>query len=121
MDEDEVSEDQAAEDEVEMDRCGFEAGEKDCEGDRGEEDAGEEGSAVVVMEVVTGFEGVLVEETVGGVESPDGEKHGEDGGDREMDVVRQGDEPRPESGYRGGVEGEEVPEGEGIAMAGGLG
>ena len=72
VDEDEVSEDKAAEDEVEIDCCGLEAGEEDCEGYRGKDDAGEEGSAVVMMEVVAGFECVLVEEAVGGVERPDG-------------------------------------------------
>ena len=121
MDEDEVAEDQTAEDEVEMDGCGFETWEQDSQGNGGEDYAGEEGFAVAMVEVVAGFEGVLVEEAVGGVERPGGEEHGGYCSCGEMDVVRQGDEPRPESGYRGGVEGEEVPEGEGIAMAGGLG
>jgi hypothetical protein len=73
------------------------------------------------VEVMAGFERVLVEEAVGGVERPDGEEHGEDGGCGEVDVVGAGDEPGPESGYGRGVEGEEMPEGEGIAMAEELG
>ena len=123
VDEDEVSEDQAAEDEVEVDGFGFEARKEEGEGDGGDEDAGEEGGAVAVVEEVAGFEGVGlgglgVEETVGGVEHPDGDGHGEGGGEGEAEVVGAGDEPGPERGYGGGVEGEEMPEGEGGVSAG---
>ena len=120
VDDDKVSEDQTAEDEIEADGCDFKAGKKDCQGYRGEDDSGEEGFAMLMVKVMAGFESVLVEEAVGGVEAPDGEEHGEDRGDGEVDVVNAGDEPGPESGYGGGVEGEEVPEGEGIAVADGL-
>ena len=57
------------------------------------EDSGEEGGAMAVVEVVAGFEVLLlpglaveqagVEQAVGGVEHPDGEEHGDDGGERE--------------------------------------
>ena len=60
---------------------------------------------------MAGFEGVGVEEAVGGVERPHSEEHGEDGGDGEVEVIGAGNEPRPEGGYRGGVEREEMPEG----------
>ena len=100
-------------------RCGRSSG----EGDGGEEDSGEEGGAVAVVEVVAGFEVCVewggssrsagVQQTVGGVEHPDGEGHGEGGGEGEMDVVGGGDEPGPESGDGGGVEGEKMPEREG--------
>jgi hypothetical protein len=106
--EDEVSEDQAAEDEVEADGFGFEAGKEQGEGNGGDEDASEEGGAVAMVEEVARFEGVGlgglgVEETVGGVEHPHGDGHGERGGEREAEVVGAGDEPGPERGYGGGV------------------
>ncbi len=54
-----------------------------------------------------------VQEAVGGVDHPDGEEHGGWLGPGEMDVGAAGDEDGPEGGYGGGVEGEEMPEGEG--------
>ena len=51
VDENEVSEDQAAEDEVEVDGFGWDAWEGDREGQGGEEDSDEEGCAVAVVEV----------------------------------------------------------------------
>ena len=48
-----------------------------------------------MVEVVAGFEGVFVEEAVGGVEAPDSQEHGEDGGWGEIDVVGAGYEPCP--------------------------
>ena len=92
VDEDEISEDEGAEDEIEVDGRGFEAREEQCEGDGGEEDSGEEEGAIAVVEVVAGFEvleevrlgvedaGVHesgVHQTIGGVEGPDGEGHGQ--------------------------------------------
>jgi hypothetical protein len=76
---------------------------------------------VAMVEVVAGFEGVFVEEAVGGVERPDREEHGGYCSSGEADVVGPSDEPGPESGYRGRVEREEMPEGEWVAMAEGLG
>ena len=87
VDEDEVSEDEGSEDEIEADGRGFEVREEQCEGDGGEEDSGEEDGSVAVVEVVAGFEvseevglsvkGAGVHESVGGVEGPDGEGHGQ--------------------------------------------
>jgi len=132
VDEDEVTGEQDSQDEVEVDGLGGEAGKKDCEGDGGEDDAGEEGGAMTVVEVMAGFEvffgrvaGVEeagVQEAVGGVEHPDGDGHGEGGGEGETDVVGGGDEPGPESGDGGGVEGEEMPEAqEGLSVRGVVG
>jgi hypothetical protein len=56
VDENEVATDQASEDEIEVDGFGVEAGEKSREGDGGEDDSGEEGGAMTVVEVVAGFE-----------------------------------------------------------------
>ena len=83
VDQDEVAEDQAAEDEVEVDGFGWDAWEEDREGQGGEEDSGEEGCAVAMVEVVARFKvsgrgGLGVEEAVGGVERPDCGGHGED-------------------------------------------
>lgn len=90
VDEDEVAEDQPAEDEIEMDRTGLEAGKEESKTARGYEDAGEEGGAVSVVEAVADFKGVVVDglgveeasvhEAVGGVEHPDSDGHGEGGG-----------------------------------------
>jgi hypothetical protein len=99
--------------------------EKQCECDGGEEDSGEEEGAVAVVKVVAGFEvskevrlGVEsagVHEAVGGVERPDGEGHSQRRREREMGLVGSGDEPSPEGCNGGGVEGEKVPAGEGVA------
>jgi hypothetical protein len=139
MDEDEVGEEQHAEDEVEVESSGGEPRQKQGEGERGGEDAGAEGAAVVVVEEMAGFEvcdgrvevvermgfqgtvieraGVEetgVEEAVGGVEGPDGGGHREGRGERQADVVGGGEEPGPERGDGGGVEREEMPEGDGV-------
>jgi len=37
-----------------------------------------------------------------------------------MEVVRGRDEPGPKGGYCGGIEGEKMPEGEGMSGEGGL-
>jgi len=125
VDEDEVGEDRRAEDEVEMNRRGFEMREERGECDGGEKDSGEEEGAVAMVEVVAGFEvgeevGLRVEdagvhETVGCVEHPDGEGHGERRGEGEMDLVGCGDEPGPQGSDGGGVEREEMPARERIA------
>ncbi len=127
MDEEEVGGDEDSENEVEADCFGLEVGKKDCESDEGEEDGDTEGAAVTVMEVVAGFEVFVaswagVEETrvhqaIGGVEHPDGEGHGKCRGEWKLDVVRAGDEPRPESGDCWCVEGEQMPERERIFVA----
>jgi hypothetical protein len=77
VDEDEVPAHKASENEVEMDCFSSEAREQDRKDDGGEEDSGEEGRAVAVVEVVAGFKvpvvgGVDVEEprvhqAIGGV------------------------------------------------------
>lgn len=82
VDEDEVSEDEAAEDEVEVDSFRGEAGKEDREGDGGEEDSGDKGGTVAMMEAVAGFEGgfvggLCVEKPIAGIERPDGDEHGE--------------------------------------------
>jgi hypothetical protein len=120
VDEDEVTAEEAAEDQVEMNGGGCEARKEDGQRDGGEEDSGEEEGAVTVVEVVAGFEIVrlggrgvhltCIHETIGGVEHPDGDGHGEDGGDREAEMGSRGDEPGPENGYGGGIEGEKMPE-----------
>jgi hypothetical protein len=56
VDEDEVSNDECAENEVEMDSFGVEARKEDGECDGGEDDTGKEGWAMTMVEVVTGFE-----------------------------------------------------------------
>ena len=93
-------------------------GKEGSEGDRGEDDSSEEGSAVAVVKVMAGFEVFSmariektgVHQTISGVKHPDGYGHGEDRRSWESDVVGAGDEPRPESGYRGSVEREKMPE-----------
>lgn len=64
----------------------------------------------------TGVEEAGIEQTVGGVEHPDGDKHGQNGGDGEVDVVGSGDEPDPEGGHSRGIQREEMPEIERGAM-----
>jgi hypothetical protein len=126
VNEDEVSEDEDSEDEVEVDGFVREARKEDGEGDGTEKDSGEKGCAVAIVEAVAGFEGGVagrlgVEDAIGCVERPDGDEHGERGGEGKVDVVGGGDEPGPERGYRGGVEGEEVPESErGVGFGGHL-
>src|SRR5260370_16542381 len=122
VDEDEVSEDEASEDEVEADGFGRDVGKKCGERDGGEGDSGEESGAVAMVEAVAGFEDGLVsrlgvEEAVGGVERPDGDEHGEEGGDGKLDVAGPCDEPGPECGYCGGLHGSALPECEGGAVA----
>ena len=57
VDEDEVSEDQAAEDEVEVNGFRWDTRKEYGQGDGGEEDSDEEGGAVAIVKVVAGFEG----------------------------------------------------------------
>jgi hypothetical protein len=123
VDEDEVSGQKASQDEVEAKRGWLDAGKKDGECDGREEDADQEGGAVLVVEAVAGFEAIFargwsvektgVHEAIGGVEHPDGDRHGEDGGLGKMDVAGSCDEPCPEGGDGWGIEGEEMPEFEG--------
>ena len=101
---------------------------QDDEGYGHDGDDGEEAGGVAVMEEVARFEvvgvegvgeeGAGVEEAVGGVERPDAEEHGGQTGGGEVDTSGAGDEPGPEGGYGGGVEGEEVPEVEGSGWNG---
>jgi len=124
VNEDEVAGEKASKDEVEMQCGGFEAGKESGQGEGGEENSGEEGGSVVVVKVVAGFEvfgGVDlklnemnihqtgVHQAIGGVEHPDGDGHGEDGRGGEMDVIYTGDEPGPEGGDGGGIQGEKMP------------
>jgi len=61
---------------------------------------------MAMVEVVARFEVRLtpalaverarVQQTVGGIEHPDGDEHREDGGQRKPDTVGGGDEPDPE-------------------------
>ena len=121
VNEDEVSEDEGSENEIEADGSDFEMREEQRESDGREEDSGEEKGAVAVVEVVAGFEvfeevrlgveGAGVHQTIGCVEGPDGESHSQCRSEWEMDLVGGGDEPRPESGDGGGVEGEKMPAG----------
>jgi hypothetical protein len=124
VNEDEVSEEHRAEDEVEAERRCGEMREQRGEKQRGEDDADDKGAAVEPMEVVAFFEfvfrldGTGVEKAIGGIEHPDGDGHGEDGRGRQPDVVGAGDEPCPEGGDGGCVEREEVPQDDGIAARG---
>ena len=64
-----------------------------------------------------GLEETCVHQAVGGVEHPDGAGHRERRGEGKADVVGGGDEPRPERGDSGRVEGKKMPEGKRIRMA----
>jgi hypothetical protein len=129
VDENEVAEEESAEQEVKVDGFGGEPEKERGESYGGEQNSREEGGAVAVVEVVAGFEVLLVwglaveeasvEKAVGGVEHPDSDEHRQDGGEGKADVVGGGDEPDPEGGYSGSVEREEMPEVEGGSMAGG--
>lgn len=50
-----------------------------------------------------------IKETVGGVEHPDRDEHGENGREGKTDVIGGGDEPDPKRGDRGCIEREEMP------------
>jgi hypothetical protein len=63
-----------------------------------------------------GVEEAGVHQTIGCVEHPDCDGHCECGGDRKVDVVGGGDEPCPEDGDGWSVEGEKMPEREGIRV-----
>jgi hypothetical protein len=127
VNEEEVGGDENCEDDVEADGLGFEVGQKESEGDRGNEDSGEEGGTVAVVEVVTGFEAFVVgwvgveqtrvHEAIGGVEHPDSDGHGQSGSERKTNVVRRSNEPCPEGGDGWGVEGEKMPERERAGVA----
>jgi hypothetical protein len=77
MDDDEVADDEDTEDEVKANGFGFEVRKKGCESDGGEDDCREKGVAVTMVEVVAGFEVLMmsgidiqeagVHEAVGGV------------------------------------------------------
>ena len=120
VDEDEVSEEQAAEDEVEVDRLGGETEQQRRECCRSQQYPGKEEAAMTVVKVVAGFEVLLlprlaveqprVEKAVGGVEHPHGDKHRGDRRGGKADVVGGGDEPHPESGDGGSIEREQMPE-----------
>jgi hypothetical protein len=114
VNEDEVPGEQAAEDEVELDGCGFEMGEKDRECDVGCHDACKECTAMAIVKVVTGFEVSFgygsdeagIEKAIGGVKHPDREKHGNDADHWQAKMIGESDEPDPERGNRWGVERE---------------
>ncbi len=73
-------------------------------------DEAEKLCAMEVMEVMAGFEVVVVEQTVGGVDHPDGDEHGCRRGPRKRDAGTSREEPGPESCDRGSVEREKMPE-----------
>ncbi len=56
VNEDEIAGEETTENEIKMQRGGFELGEKRGQGDGGEEDSGEEGFAVAMVKVMAGFE-----------------------------------------------------------------
>jgi hypothetical protein len=124
MDENKVARDQDAKDQVEANRCGVEVGKKSREGDRGEKDSSQKGSAVTVVEVVPGFEASVsswidieksgVHQTISSIERPDSESHGECRREGKMDVVGRRNEPGPECGNCWGVEREKMPESKGV-------
>ena len=119
MDQDEVSEEQAAKNEIEVDGFCGEAEQKWCERHRSQKNARDERCAMAMVKVVTRFEvrftpalaveRASVQQTVGGIEHPDGEEHREGRRKRQPDVVGGGDEPDPERCYRRGIEREEMP------------
>jgi hypothetical protein len=121
VNENEVPGEQAAEDEIEVDGCGFEMGEKDCERDGGCHDDGKECAAMAIVKVVTGFEVSFcygpdeagIEKAIGSVKHPDREKHGNDADGWQEKVIGGGDEPDPERGKGRGVEREQMPESQG--------
>jgi hypothetical protein len=125
VDEEELADDEASEDEVEVDGVSVEVREKRCEGDGGEEDCGEEGRAVAMVEEVTGFEVFVmcrvhvkearVQDAIAGVEHPDGDRHRDGGREGKMDVICRGDEPRPKSSDGGSIEGKKMPECQGAS------
>lgn len=57
----------------------------------------------------TGIEKAGIKETVGGVEHPDRDEHGEDGREGKTDVIGCGDEPDPKRGDRWCIERKEMP------------
>ena len=130
VDENEVAEYQGSKDEVEVDGVGIDVREKDRESCGCKNDSVEEEGPVAMVEVVAGFEvaeemrlgvegaGVHeagVHQTIGGVERPDGEGHGELRDEWEMNLIGGCDEPGPEGGDGWGVEREKVPAGEWVA------
>ncbi len=137
VDDDHPGGEEGGEKDIEMQGAGVGAVEEGGEDEGAEQDDGEEGGAVLVVEAVTGFEvgwgdegfgdarfggasvgdgrveDAGVEEAVGCIDHPDGHEHGGEGGPGEGEVGAAGDEEGPEGGDGGGVEGEEMPESEG--------
>ena len=67
---------------------------------------------------MTAGERACVEETVGGVEHPDGDEHCSGRGPGKMKADGRGDGDGPDGGDRGCVEREQMPEGERRVMRG---
>jgi len=111
MDENEVPGEQAAEDQVEVNGRGFETGQEDCKCDGGCEDAGKERTAMAVVKVVTRFEVSIgydsdeacIKKTIGDVEHPDREEHGNNANGWQAKVIGEGDEPNPEGSNGWGI------------------
>jgi len=128
VNEDEVTGEQAAQDEVQVDGRGFEMREKDCECDGGCDDASKKCAAMAAMKVVTCFEvsvgdgsdEACIEKAVGCVEHPDREKHGNDADSWQAKMIGGGDEPDPERSNGWGVEREQMPEVQGRCVRGEL-
>jgi hypothetical protein len=131
VDEDEVSEEKAAQNEIEVNGFSGESKEKRGKGCRGQQYPHKEGAAMAVVEVVSGFEMLLlpglaverasVEEAISSVEHPHGDEHRGDGREGKTDVIGRGDEPDPERSYSRGVKREKMPERQGRAMIFGVG
>jgi hypothetical protein len=124
VDEEHPGSEQRGKKNVEMERTGIEVVKKSGERDGGKKKGGNEGGAIAMVEAVTGFEvrgrevgfeegpvqQACVEQTISGVDHPDGQEHGGWLGPGKMQVAAAGDEHCPQGGYGGSVEREEVPE-----------
>lgn len=117
-----TDEDQAF-NEVKVQGCGKKAGKQCSDADSCNRNDSEKCAPVAEVEKVTCFQfrgpdavrGMKVpgvEETVGCVENPDGEKHGSRRDHRQSGMCGSRHEQGPESGDGWGVEREQVPEGE---------
>jgi hypothetical protein len=121
VDQYEISEQKTAENEVKMYGLSGEPEQERSKGGRGQQNSCEEGAAVSMVEVMARFEMMFlrssivertsiqqagIKKTVGGVEHPDRDEHGDNGREGKVDVIGGGDEPDPKRGYRWGIEGE---------------
>lgn len=105
---------QRREQDVEVKRASVETVKQRCEGDGADCDEGDKECAVSVVKAVTRLkigvkvadvERARVEQAIGGIDHPDGEKHGCGFGPRKVEVRTACDEDGPESRDGRGVEG----------------